>query len=108
MVAPAAHAQVLVPLANGNPSFEANFVPGGEFSGPPPAGWTLYDPDGLTLQDMNVVGINAIGVLNPAGTSFFLPGQVPHGNNVALIYLEQRARIPSADPGSVVGLSRPL
>lgn len=100
----AAQAQVLVPLANGNASFEANPVPGGEFSGPQPAGWALYDPDGLFQQPISVVGVNAVGVLNPAGTDFFDVGSVPDGLNVALIYLEQRAG--TTDIGSMVGLSQ--
>jgi len=103
-VLPGAQAQVVVPLANGNASFEDNFVPDGEFSGPQPAGWALYDPDGLVQPGIPGSGINAVGVLNPTDTSFFMPGSVPDGSNVALIYLEQQAGTTTA--GSLVGLAQ--
>ena len=84
-----------------NPSFEANPVPAGEFQVFNPLGWARYDPDGIVNQSNN----NAVGGLNPAGTTFFID-PVPHGNSVALIYLEQRAGTP--DPGAIVGLSQTL
>ncbi len=83
-----------------NPSFEANLVPGGEFRVFNPFGWGRYDPGNIVNQNSN-----AVGVLNPAGTTFFID-PVPHGNNVALIYLEQRAG--TQNPGAIVGLSQTL
>ena len=84
-----------------NPSFEANPVPGGEFQVFNPLGWARYDPDGIVNQSNN----NAVGGLNPAGTTFFID-PVPHGNSVALIYLEQRRGTQIA--GDIVGLSQTL
>ena len=83
-----------------NPSFEANPVPGGEFHVFDSPGWSRYDPGNIVNQNGN-----AVGALNPAGTSFFVD-PVPHGNNVALIYLEQVAG--TTNPGSMVGLSQTL
>lgn len=83
-----------------NPSFEANPVPGGEFHVFDSPGWSRYDPGNIVNQSTN-----AVGALNPAGTSFFLD-PVPHGSNVALVYLEQVAGTVS--PGSMVGLSQTL
>jgi len=83
-----------------NPSFEANLVPAGEFQVFNPLGWARYDPGGIVNQSNN-----AVGGLNPAGTTFFID-PVPHGNSVALIYLEQRAG--TQNPGAIVGLSQTL
>lgn len=67
-----------------NPSFEADFAPNGGFPVFDPTGWSRYDPAGIVNQSTN-----AVGVLNPTGTTFYVD-PVPHGNNVALVYLEQR------------------
>ena len=83
-----------------NPSFEADLVPGGEFQVFNPFGWARYDPGAIVNQNSN-----AVGGLNPAGTTFFVD-PVPHGNSVALIYLEQRAG--TQNPGAIVGLSQIL
>ena len=91
-----------------NPSFEANFAPAGGFPVFVPTGWNLYDP-GLPGNGAGIVNQNnnAVGVLNPAGTTFFVD-PVPHGNNVALIYLEERANNTVVLPGKMVGLSQTL
>jgi hypothetical protein len=69
-----------------NPSFEADLIPAGTFQlYPNPvtlAGWTPYDPNGLLNNNTR-----SVGVLDPAGTPFFLE-PVPHGNNAALLYIE--------------------
>ncbi len=83
-----------------NPSFEENFVPAGEFRVFDPLGWSRYDPGAIVNQNNN-----AVGGLNPAGTTFFID-PVPHGDSVALIYLEQRAG--TQNPGDIVGLSQTL
>ena len=83
-----------------NSSFEANIVPAGEFQVFNPFGWSRYDPGGIVNQ-----GSNAVGGLNPAGTTFFID-PVPHGLSVALIYLEQRAG--TQIHGAIVGLSQTL
>ena len=83
-----------------NSSFEANVVPGGEFHVFNPVGWSRYDPGNIVNQNNN-----AVGALNPAGTTFFVD-PVPHGSNAALIYLEQRAG--TQNPGDMVGLSQNL
>ncbi|MFN0162449.1 MAG: hypothetical protein ACKVQQ_14550 [Burkholderiales bacterium] len=67
-----------------NPSFEDNLAPNGGFPVLNPNGWSRYDPAGIINQ-----GANAVGVLNPTGTTFYVD-PTPHGNNVALVYLEQR------------------
>lgn len=87
-------------IAITNPSFEANFAPAGGFPVLVPTGWNLYDPGGIVNQ-----ATNAVGVLNPTGTTFFA-GPVPDGNNVALVYLEQRAGTILA--GAQVGLTQTL
>ena len=87
-------------IAITNPSFEANFAPAGGFPVLVPNGWNLYDPGGIVNQ-----ANNAVGVLNPTGTSFFT-APVPDGNNVALVYLEQRRG--TVLPGDPVGLSQIL
>jgi hypothetical protein len=96
-IAAAASAQAINII---NPSFEANVVPGGEFHVFNPIGWSRYDPGSIVNQ-----GNNAVGALNPAGTTFFVDA-VPDGNNAALIYLEQRAG--TLNPGDMVGLSQTL
>jgi hypothetical protein len=83
-----------------NPSFEANPAPAGGFPVQIPSGWTLFDPQGIVDQNRN-----AVGVLNPALTTFYSQA-VPNGSNVALIYLEQRAGTAAA--GDAVGLSQVL
>ena len=67
-----------------NHSFEADFAADGTFPTFTPTGWQTYDPFGL----LPLSG-NAVGVLNPNGTTFF-PGGAPDGDNVALIFLEDR------------------
>lgn len=88
-------AQTVLPLAN--PSFEDDAAQPGTFPVLVPAGWSLYDPAGIVNQNTN-----AVGVLRPQGTSFFVD-PVPDGNNAALVYLEQRAG--TTLPGDPVGLS---
>lgn len=83
-----------------NPGFEDNFAPNGGFPVLVPNGWNLYDPAGIVNQNNN-----AVGVLNPAGTTFF-SAPVPEGNNAALVYLEQRAGTVLA--GDPVGLAQTL
>ena len=95
--APSVHA-VDIPIVN--PSFEADFAPNGGFPVLNPTGWSRIDPGNIVNQNNN-----AVGVLNPAGTTFFVD-PVPHGNNVALIYLEQRAG--TTNPGDMVGLQQTL
>ena len=73
-------------IAITNPSFEANFAPAGGFPVLVPNGWNLYDPGGIVNQ-----ANNAVGVLNPTGTSFFT-APVPNGNNVALVYFDLTSR----------------
>lgn len=65
-----------------NPSFEADFAGPGTFPVLIPQGWSLVDPNGIVEQSAD-----AVGVVNPTGTTFFQSG-VPDGNNAALIYLE--------------------
>jgi hypothetical protein len=83
-----------------NPSFEANFAPDGGFPVLNPTGWSRYDPAGIVNQNNN-----AVGVLNPTGTTFFID-PTPQGRNVALVYLEQRAGTVLA--GDPVGLAQTL
>jgi len=100
--ASASQAQVLVPL--GNPSFESDFANTGTFPVLTPAGWTVYDPGsilGTVDGHINVVGVLNPGGLNPPDTTFFVD-PVPHGSNVALVYLEQFAGTET--PGDPVGL----
>lgn len=66
-----------------NPSFEADFAPDGSFPVLIPQGWTTFDPNGLLAS-----GGNAVGVINPTGTTFF-PGGVPDGRNAALVYISE-------------------
>lgn len=82
-----------------NPGFEDDFAPAGGFPVLLPNGWTLYDPAGIVGSTGQ--GTNAVGVLNPTGSTFFVD-PVPEGNNAALVYLEQRAG--STDAGDPVGL----
>jgi hapalindole H/12-epi-hapalindole U/12-epi-fischerindole U synthase len=64
-----------------NASFEDAAVPAGTFPIFTPAGWSLHDPNGLLDG-----ALDAVGVLNPTGTTFF-PGGAPDGSNVALVFL---------------------
>jgi hypothetical protein len=64
-----------------NPSFESDLTPTGTFRVLQPANWALHDPSGIVDQ-----GIDAVGVLNPLGTTFF-PAGSPDGANAALIFL---------------------
>lgn len=64
-----------------NHGFEANAAAANTFRVLVPAGWALYDPAGIIDQ-----GNDAVGVLNPTGSTFF-PGGVPEGMNAALVYL---------------------
>ena len=82
----AAHAQVAVPIVN--PGFEANFAADGTFPVMVPQGWQLVDPLGAIDQ-----AIDAVGVINPTGTTFFTGG-VPEGRNAALIFLADPASTP--------------
>ncbi len=76
--APAATAQV-IPVAN--PSFELDPADPGCFAIDfVPVGWSLYDPHGIAAMG------NFFGVLNPGPTTYFLPGQVPDGEQVALLF----------------------
>ena len=91
-----ARSAAAVPVAIVNPGFEDDFTPVGCFSVLTPNGWTPYDPNGLL--DGN---LDALGVIDPAGTSFF-PAGAPEGVNVALEFL-------SGDlDGGPVGLSQIL
>lgn len=64
-----------------NPSFEDVAVPAGTFPIFTPFGWSLYDPGNLLDGSLD-----AVGVLNPTGTTFF-PDGAPDGSNVALVFL---------------------
>jgi hypothetical protein len=73
-----AHA-VLLTIAN--PGFEADFALDGNFVVlAHPDGWAAYDPQGILDG-----GPDALGVINPTGTTFF--AAVPEGRNAALVYL---------------------
>lgn len=74
-------ASLAVPVPVVNHSFEANFAGPGSFPVLVPTGWQLIDPNSIVDQT-----VDAVGVVNPTGTTFFQNG-VPHGNNAALIYL---------------------
>jgi hypothetical protein len=91
-----AHATA-APIPIVNAGFEANFAAPNSFPVLVPTGWTLLDPAGIIDQTLD-----AVGVLNPSGGTFFTPPQAPEGNNVALIYL-------SGDVGGgQVGLAQQL
>jgi hapalindole H/12-epi-hapalindole U/12-epi-fischerindole U/hapalindole U synthase len=64
-----------------NPGFEADFAEDGTFPGGTPSGWSPYDPNGILDG-----AVDALGVVNPTGTTFFSAG-VPEGRNAALVYL---------------------
>lgn len=68
-------------LSISNASFEDVAVPAGTFPIFTPFGWSLYDPNGLLDGSSD-----AVGVLNPTGTTFF-PAGAPDGANVALVFL---------------------
>lgn len=76
-----ASAAFAAPLPVVNHGFEANFAAPNSFPVLIPTGWMLYDPSGIVDQ-----GIDAVGVLNPTGSTFF-PDGAPEGSNVALIFL---------------------
>lgn len=63
-----------------NPGFEEDFAPPGCFAIFTPTDWTLYDPSGI------VGGNDAVGVIDPTGTTNF-PAGAPEGLNVGLIFL---------------------
>lgn len=84
----------LLPIVN--PGFEANFAAPNTFPVLLPTGWTRYDP-----QNIIDWSADALGVLNPTGSTFF-PAGAPEGNNAALVYI-------SGDIGTgPVGLSQAL
>lgn len=64
-----------------NPSFEADVAQPASFPVLVPSGWTLLDPSNIVDQTLD-----AVGVVNPTGSTFFQSG-VPDGSNAALIYL---------------------
>ena len=66
-----------------NPSFEANPAPPNGFPVLIPTGWQLHDPS--RIIDF---GNDAVGVLNPTGSTFF-PAGAPLGSNVALVFIAQ-------------------
>ncbi|MBX7131720.1 MAG: hypothetical protein K1X67_03465 [Fimbriimonadaceae bacterium] len=72
---------VAQPIPVVNHSFEANFAAPNSFPVLVPTGWQLVDPNSIVDQTMD-----AVGVLNPTGSTFF-PAGAPHGSNVALIFL---------------------
>jgi hypothetical protein len=82
MMVPAAASAQSIPIANH--SFEQMPAGAGCFDafGIPP-GWIEYDPN-----DLFPGGGNFFGVLNPGPTTYFLPGQVPDGDNVALLFFQ--------------------
>lgn len=82
----AIHAQTAVPIVN--PGFEANFAADGTFPVMVPQGWQLVDPGSAIDQT-----VDAVGVINPTGTTFFSVG-VPEGRNAALIFLADPASTP--------------
>lgn len=65
-----------------NHSFEADFAAPGTFPVFVPQGWTVTDPN--AILDSND---DAVGVVNPTGSTFFTPDEVTDGSNAALIYL---------------------
>ena len=101
----AAMAAVCLPVATGtaqmipiaNPSFESNPTQSGcFFVGFIPDGWSLHDPSGLASMG------NFFGVVNPGPTTYYLPGQVPDGDHVALLFFTG-----SIGQGSL-GITQPL
>jgi hapalindole H/12-epi-hapalindole U/12-epi-fischerindole U synthase len=93
LLAETAHAELL-PIVNSG--FETNFAAPGTFPILNPTGWSVLDPN--QILDGN---LDAVGVLNPTGTTYF-PAGAPEGNNVALIYLSEDI------DGGAVSLSQPL
>lgn len=69
----------LLPIANAG--FEADFAAPGTFPVGPVTSWDLLDPN--SIVDFSS---DAIGVVNPTGSTFF-PAGAPEGNNAALIFL---------------------
>ncbi len=78
----AGHASA-APIAITNPGFETDFAANNTFRVLVPAGWTIFDPNGIVEQ-----GNDAVGVLNPTGSTFF-PAGAPEGRNAALVFLAQ-------------------
>jgi len=79
-----------------NPGFEIDFAAPNTFPVGTPTGWDAYDPNNLLPA-----GGNALGVLNPADSTFF-PSGAPEGSNVALVFLS------SSIGSGPVGLSQTL
>lgn len=69
------------PVTVQNPGFESDPAASGTFPVLVPDGWTLHDPG--AIHDGNQ---DAVGVLDPSGTTFF-PGGVPEGENAALVFV---------------------
>ncbi|MDX9911716.1 MAG: GC-type dockerin domain-anchored protein [Phycisphaerales bacterium] len=81
VLASVARAALAQPISVVNHSFEANAVDSGCFDAfGPPSGWSLYDPFGIVSQG------NFFGVLDPGPSPYFLAGQVPDGEQVALLF----------------------
>ncbi len=78
MLASSAAGQV-IPVVN--PSFEDDPAGPGCFeTGFFPNGWSVYDPNGIAGMG------NFFGVVDPGPTSYYLPGQVPDGDQAALLF----------------------
>lgn len=75
-------AALAAPIPIDNAGFEADFAADGTFPVGPVTAWEVYNPNGLPIS-----GNNAVGVINPTGSTFFLPGEIPEGRNAALIFL---------------------
>lgn len=71
------------PVFVDNHSFEADFAAPNTFPTGPVAGW-----DAIGIVALLNSGGNAIGVINPTGSTFF-PAGAPEGDNAALIFLSQ-------------------
>lgn len=83
MTAPACSAQVFLTVANAG--FEDPFAPNGNFVAVNHnafPSWQAYDPFSI-LDDVS----DAIGVIMPAGTTYF-PAGAPEGRNAALVFLD--------------------
>ncbi|MAY73150.1 MAG: hypothetical protein CMJ31_00210 [Phycisphaerae bacterium] len=85
------------PVAVENHGFEADFAADGTFPVGPVSGWEAYDPN-----DLLSVGGNFTGVVNPNNSPFFLPDQLPEGNNAALLFISNAIGL------GPVGLSQTL
>ncbi|MEK6233456.1 MAG: hypothetical protein N2C14_01995, partial [Planctomycetales bacterium] len=84
-------------VAVNNPSFEDDFATAGTFPVLIPNGWTVIDPGGIVDQSND-----AVGVLNPTGSTFF-PGGAPDGDNVGLIFLGQEIGTTEVGLGQTLG-----